>query len=162
MLGNDTHAEDVLQDTNVYIWQNIGHYDPAKGEFIAWATTMATFQVRRFRRDAERERARLVYDTDVFDALAQILAAPAPAGEGETDRTLRLHQALHECLKKLDPDDLELVRRRYYRDEPFEALANFFHATAGALRVRVCRLRTALNNCITGKMCVFHNPEGRP
>src|SRR5574344_572398 len=65
LLGNDAHAEDVLQDTNVYIWQNIGHYDPAKGEFIAWATAMATFQVRRFRRDAERERARLVYDTDV-------------------------------------------------------------------------------------------------
>lgn len=68
LLGNRHDAEDVLQRASVVMWRRFGTFELGT-DFIAWATTVAFYEVRNFQRVTGR--CRLEFD----DELMQILAA---------------------------------------------------------------------------------------
>ena len=151
--GNLEAAKDVLQETNIYLWTHAKTFDPAKSAFLTWAKTQAYYQVRNYRRDLGRERARLVFDDALFEAAAATLLAPAPAEA--SDRVV----ALEHCLALLPPGDRALVEAHYHDGEPFRALAARFRSTEDALKVRLCRLRKRLADCVTRQVCALGKGE---
>jgi RNA polymerase sigma-70 factor (ECF subfamily) len=54
LLDNSAAAWDVLQETNVVLWQKQAEFRPGT-KFDAWAFTVARFQVMAWLRDRKRE-----------------------------------------------------------------------------------------------------------
>ena len=44
ILGNQTKAEDALQDSFVKIWHNAGEYQLAKGQVLTWMTSIVRYR----------------------------------------------------------------------------------------------------------------------
>ena len=59
LMPGNPDVEDVLQETNIKLWQERGKYDPAR-EFCPWAPTIAKFEVLHYRSRTKKNR-RLVF-----------------------------------------------------------------------------------------------------
>lgn len=85
--------------------------------------------------------------------LPENLAESLPAERGSDDLENRLHECLEKCLDGLDSKSRELVLD-YYQEERQakiafrKKLAKRMGIAANALRIRMHRLRTALESCI--------------
>ena len=70
LVPNRSDAEEVLQETNLFIWRHAGEYQPGTN-FAAWACSIAHYQVLTHRK--RHARSRLCFS----DTLVEQLAATA-------------------------------------------------------------------------------------
>lgn len=152
LIGDREAARDVLQETNVYLWNNADRYDLST-PFLAWAKTMAKFQVKKYRLYAQREGRKLLFDDAVCQAAAEHLEA---SPESDSERPLA---AMEHCLSLLGQPDRELLSARYIHRESVRRVAERLCVSEPSLRERVYRLRKGLYNCIQRKLCEW---EDRP
>ena len=103
LLGNRHDAEDVLQRASLVMWRRFGSFEPGT-DFIAWATTVAFYEVRNFQRVTGR--CRLEFD----DELMEILAAERVQ---QVRQWCARTEALEHCVKKLDNASRALVEAVY-------------------------------------------------
>jgi RNA polymerase sigma-70 factor (ECF subfamily) len=138
LLGSTREAPDVLQETNVLLWQRAAEYDPTR-EFLPWAYTLARYQVMTHRKRVSRDR--LVLDDEL---LGEVAAAVASRNYNLEDRL----RALGDCIDKLPDRQRELIRRRYAQGRAVKALAAELGQPATAVSVLLYRIRAALGKCI--------------
>ncbi|HRR33022.1 MAG TPA: sigma factor [Kiritimatiellia bacterium] len=81
LTGHSQDARDILQDTNLRIWKEAERYDE-KRPFLAWAKTLAVYEIMTYRKRLSRER--LVFDDDVFESVVD----QAEIQPDETDAAL--------------------------------------------------------------------------
>lgn len=135
-------ARDVLQEAAVSLWAKFDQYDSAK-PFVAWACRFALFEAKQFLRTEGRRKAKLA--SDVVELLAE--------RRQELDEVLNarlLH--LPECLGKLPEPQRALLKGYYFDEDTVEALAKKFDRSLEAVYKTLQRARTALAECIQGKM----------
>lgn len=138
----DPHdARDVLQDAAVTLWENVEKYDPAK-PFVPWACGFALNAALHFLR-SERSRRRLL---DGYTA--ELLANRRTELASELDHR---RERLHDCLKRLPPDQHALVRGYYFDDQPVESLARRQQRTVEAVYKALQRIRQTLLACVDAK-----------
>ena len=141
LLLDPDQTDDVLQQTNLVIWQKA---DEFKGctNFEARACKVAYFQVLASRRDALRDRRRLLFDDRVLDNIAR----------AATDRINQMGNsylvALRDCMKKLTDQQRELIRRRYLSGSTVTAMASDRGESADATSALLYRVRQKLLACI--------------
>lgn len=141
LLPDRSLADDVLQETNLVLWRKAAEYDPER-PFLAWAFTIARYQVMACRRDKGRDR-------HVFnDKLVEILAEEHPA----EDDTTSLQDALQDCLTRLPAHQRELILARYEPGASVQDLAQARSKTPGALSVLLLRIRKLLEECVERKL----------
>lgn len=137
LLANAGDARDVLQETNLVLWQKAGAYDFAR-PFEPWALRFAHFQALAWRKRQSRDR--LVFG----DATLDLLAAEFDGGHG-AEGELR---ALDECLGKLPGKQRALVARRYQDAESVNAIAASEGKPPNVVAAFLYRARKALADCI--------------
>jgi RNA polymerase sigma-70 factor (ECF subfamily) len=142
LMGGLEQAADVLQETNLVLWNRAGEYDPAR-PFMPWAYTLARWQVMAWRKT--QQRSRLVLDDD----LVAKVAAEMESGAGPEEAELR---ALERCLAALPGRQRELIAARYERGETVRAMAVRLGQPENALAAAFYRIRRALQHCITTSM----------
>jgi len=138
LLGSTREAPDVLQETNLVLWQRSAEYDPAR-PFLPWAYTLARYQVMTHRKKISRDR--VVLDDDL---MGEVAAAVASRNHNLEDRL----RALGECIGKLPGPQRDLIRRRYADGQAVKALAAERGQPPKALAVLLYRIRLALGKCI--------------
>ena len=138
LVGDRDQANDVLQQTNLVIWEKIDEFEPGT-QFMAWAFKIARFQVMAHRQKHTRDR-------HVFDDEA--IALVADAFERQSDDFDQRLAALSQCIQQLPADRRQLLRRRYGEGWTVKRLAEELGQTANRLAVRLHRLREALLQCI--------------
>jgi len=138
LVGDSSDARDVLQDTNLTILSNASHYRPGT-LFIAWAKTLAHYQVLTYRKKKSRDR--LVFDDEVFLRLTQNLAERPESSSRRID-------AVNVCLKKLAPVQQALVTAKYFERLPVSRLAERFGCSAAAVVSFLYRIRRLLAGCV--------------
>lgn len=131
-------ADDILQETNMVLWQKRADFTPGTN-FWAWAARVAHFQVLAYAK--RRSRDRLMFDEGLVTLLA---AESSPAAQ---QMGLR-QEALQTCLGKLDAASRQLVRMRYADALGAEEIASRLKRTKGAVYNALYRVRTALGRCI--------------
>jgi RNA polymerase sigma-70 factor (ECF subfamily) len=94
---------------------------------MAWRKTQAT--------------SRLVFTDSVYDLLDRDTVGEAESAAGNVE-------ALRQCLKKLRPQDLSLIRQRYHDAQPLAAIAESLEKSIDAVGMRLSRIRHQLSNCI--------------
>lgn len=141
LLLDPNQTDDVLQKTNLVIWEKA---DEFKGcdNFEARACKVAYFQVLASRRDALRDRRRLLYDDRVLENVARV------AGDRITEVGNSYLVALRDCMKKLTDPQRELIRCRYLSGSAVTAMANDRGESADATSASLYRVRKKLLACI--------------
>jgi len=143
-LGNNEQARDVLQEVNMVLCGKAIEFE-AGTDFMAWAFTIARFQLMAFRKKQVRDR--LVFPEDLATKIDTLDFAVFPA-ESHDDRK----KALQECMSKLIPEHQDLVVRRYAESISVKALATDLGRTPNAISCLVHRIRDQLIQCLNTKM----------
>ena len=138
MMGNED-ARDVLQDTNLVLWEKASSYDP-KCDFASWAYRIAHFQVLAYRK--RRQRSRLVFSEE----LMSLLADEFQSDFGDLDDRV---EALQQCLKALPNKHRELICRRYEQEEAVSEIATNLSRSANAISLTLHRIRKVLLDCVS-------------
>jgi RNA polymerase sigma-70 factor (ECF subfamily) len=138
MLLGDSAAADVLQDTNLELWAKVNEYDFDR-PFLPWAFGFARQKVLVFRRT--HSRSRLVFGDEAFDMIHETCIQFASEAD---DRLV----ALRNCLKKLDPQQAELIRERYVAMTSVRSIASRLGETAQNISSRLHRIRKTLARCV--------------
>lgn len=143
-LGNIDQAHEVLQEVNMVICRRATEFEPGSN-FLAWAFTIARFQVMAFRKRQSRDR--LVFPPDLAAALDEMDSAMHPS-----DRDAVRAAALQECLRRLTPSQRELILRRYAESISVKALAAEMDKTANAVSLVIHRTREQLIGCLEQRL----------
>ena len=148
LLPNREAARDVLQETNLQLWEKAAEFIPASeqaaaDEFGRWACRIAHFKVLSHFRDRGRDR-------HLFDDA--MLATLAPQAEQASATMQGRLDALAVCLDKLPQDHRQLIRQRYTHQMPVTQMATESGKTALAMRQMLFRVRHALMRCIERRL----------
>ncbi len=143
LMPGQADSADVLQTTNIVLWTKQKDFNTGTN-FRAWAFTVARFEVLAHFKKKKREGLVLL-----DDELLDILAEEAPSALVASD--LRL-AALEQCLKKLRPQDHELLEHRYKSNLGLDEFAARVDRSVSSLSVTLHRLRASLRKCVNGHM----------
>lgn len=148
---NRVDAEDILQETNVVLWQKISEFELGTN-FRAWAFKVAYFQVLAHRQRVQR---RPVLELD--EPLLECLAADAVQVFEDLEGRRR---ALKICVNKLARSDAEILQSHYEREQPLAEIAKAIGRSPGAIKQVLLRIRRALRLCISRQMASAETSGG--
>lgn len=146
MLRQREWAEEALQDCFIRVWQRADSYEPARGEPLAWLSTVARYRALDLLR-MRRPEGEMPADSDQ-DSGSAGLATPesedplalVTTGEG-VDR-------LGECLKRLPREQRLAVLMAYYHGYTHGELAQALQAPLGTVKSWVRRGLQHLRECM--------------
>lgn len=145
MPGSDD-AEDVLQNTNVVIWEKMSSYQLGTN-FQAWIFHIARNMVKaQFR--ANKRHLSPSMDEDLIHAIDQIWHQRNPR------KVTHKQQALDRCLEKLNHNERDLLEVRYTKGNNLEKYAQQVGRPADSLRTSISRIRAKLRNCVQKRLAM--------
>ena len=141
-LVDHHQSNEVLQLTNIVLCRKANDFEKGTN-FMAWALTVANFQILSFRKKKSRDR--LIFSNETFDQIVE------EDGKRSDDTSSRLFH-LKECLKKIDKENIKLLKMKYEQRLPFKEIASTSNKTSNAIRIQVHRIRNQLMNCVEKRM----------
>lgn len=138
MVPNKQDAEDILQNTVTYMWEHLVDFKIGTN-FLAWALTIAKFQILTYRKGKKRSRIML------SDEALELIAFE---NEKLLDETENLHEALKKCITKLPKKDVDLLKFRYSSGATAKLIADKIGSTANIVYKRIAHLNGLLLKCI--------------
>ncbi|MGY8904317.1 MAG: RNA polymerase sigma factor [Burkholderiales bacterium] len=145
VVSSRDHAEDVLQEAFLNIWRIAGDYRASLSPPMAWMGVIVRSRALDFLRRRASERADVTQELD--DALSDSLAGDA-ANPMDTAQASELACALHECLRKLDARQREVVSLAYLRDLSHGELASQLKLPLGTVKTWIRRGLAQLRSCM--------------
>lgn len=139
-LGSLDQANEVQQEVNVVLCHKASDFQEGT-DFMAWAFSVARFQLLAFRKRAIRDR--LVFPDDL---VAKIDSLDSDLFTSATEQKHR--SALGGCIQKLPADQRDLVVRRYAESVSVAALGAELGKSANAVSIMLHRIRQQLLKCI--------------
>lgn len=137
-LADREQTLEVLQRTNLVICEKADEFSQGSS-FVAWAFTIAKFQVMAWRKLYQRER--LVFT----DAVSELLDRSPEAEAAAVDRRI---PSLRRCIERLRTADQELVKRRYRDGEQIQHVAKILGKSVDVISMRLMRIRRQLADCV--------------
>lgn len=145
VVGHRDWAEDVLQETFLNVWRIAPQYRSTLSPPMAWLGLVARSRALDFLRRRAAERADSAQPLD--DALAQALPGDSP-DPMDTSQASEQAWALHECLRKLEPRQREVVGLAYFRDLSHSEVAQQLKLPLGTVKTWVRRSIDQLRGCL--------------
>lgn len=138
-LADRGAAEDVHQQVFLEVWQRGQGYDPSRASLLTWIMTIARS------RAIDHLRKRVPEPQDPAAPLAQ--ARVAPEAEDSPER-LAERWRVADLLRRVPPEEAELLRMRFYRDMSQREIAESTGMPLGTVKMRMVkafdRLRSML------------------
>ncbi len=147
LIGDPEAANDILQETNLVLWEKESDYDPSR-PFHPWAYKISYLQVLAYRKRVRSDR--LLFDDDLVDRVA---------GGFEVDNHVSdRRDALAKCLKRLESRATRLVQLRYHQELSLTAIAEQCEMSLSSVKVALFRARKVLADCIERKLIGEEGP----
>jgi RNA polymerase sigma-70 factor, ECF subfamily len=138
LMRNQADAEEVLQETNLVLWQKFEDFRP-ESDFRAWAFQVAYNKIKSFQE--RRGRDKLRFGEEVSNRLAAVAVA-------EADELTAGMDALDFCKKQLNERDRDLIELRYQPGATTASTAAAVGRSAAAVYKAIVRIRRTLYECI--------------
>ena len=145
VVSNRDWAEDVLQEAYLNIWRIAGDYRVALSPPMAWMGVIVRSRALDFRRRRASDRADAVLELD--DAMIETVASDA-ADPMDTTQASEQAWALHECMRKLEARQREVVSLAYLRDLSHSELAQQLKLPLGTVKTWIRRGLDQLRGCM--------------
>ncbi len=128
-------TEDVMQEVFLTVTKKASTFR-IETNFIAWARTVARYEVLA----ARRKRARTQVKTEVLEALE----ASCPV-DWAADRKLAV---LARCMENLAPKAREIMQLRYQHEHGPGEIAGILGRSVNSIGVALAKARIALRECV--------------
>lgn len=145
VVSNRTWAEDVLQEAYLNVWRISGDYRAPLSPPMAWLGVIVRSRALDFLRRRATQRADASLELD--DALSETVAGDAP-DPMDTTQASEQAWALHECLRKLEAKQREVVSLAYLRDLSHNELAEQLKLPLGTVKTWIRRGLEQLRGCM--------------
>jgi RNA polymerase sigma factor (sigma-70 family) len=145
VVGNREWAEDVLQDTFLNIWRVAPDYRSVLSPPMAWLGLIARSRALDFLRRRASERIDAAVQLD--EVIAETVPGDSP-DPMDTSQASEQAWALHECLRKLEARQRELVSLAYFRDLSHSELAQQLRLPLGTVKTWVRKALEQLRGCL--------------
>lgn len=141
-VSSDQVAEDLLQETLLGAWRQLGSFD-GRSRFATWLLAIAKYRVIDWQRREARQRPQQAGSLDDDETgLAATLAAPDTGGDPAT--RLETSLDLGRKLKELGPDDRLLLRLVFDFGFDYQEAGRVLDIPVGTVKSRMYRLRRQL------------------
>jgi RNA polymerase sigma-70 factor, ECF subfamily len=146
--GSQTEAEDLTQEVFLKMYRNLGNFDPARGSFGTWLTTLTrNLLVDNYRR-SRMDRASDSLDESLDgeeDGPSRVerLADNRP-GQDHHVAGIELRARIQQALKMVSPELREAVILRDLEDMDYKEIAEVLHVPQGTVKSRISRGRSEL------------------
>jgi RNA polymerase sigma-70 factor, ECF subfamily len=131
-------ADEISQETNLRLWEQFDRFDPST-DFLAWASSIAYYQVLTYRKASDRELVR--FDSKLLELLA--------------DRAAKRHEELAakqsyliDCLAQLSDFKRQVIRLYYCLGMTAKAVAERLGRNVTAVEKTLMRTRRTLHDCV--------------
>ena len=145
VVGNREWAEDALQEAYLNIWRIAGDYKVILSPPMAWMGVIVRSRSLDFLRRRASERADAALELD--DAISETVAGDSP-DPMDTTQASEQAWALHECLRKLEAKQREVVSLAYLRDLSHSELAEQLKLPLGTVKTWIRRGLDQLRGCM--------------
>ncbi|MBL0371752.1 sigma-70 family RNA polymerase sigma factor [Rhizobium sp. KVB221] len=139
ILRNRPEAEDALQEVFVKIWQRADRFRPNEGRGGVWLAAIARNQA------IDLMRARKPTSSAIDEAYD--LASPNPGPE-EAAVNQSEGGRIERCMKALESDKAEAVKRAYVEGLSYQELAEFYNIPINTMRTWLRRSLLKLRECL--------------
>jgi RNA polymerase sigma-70 factor (ECF subfamily) len=138
-------AEDVLQEAYLTVWRVAGDYRCAISPPLAWMGMIVRSRALDFlrRRASERADAAAVLDEATHGSVAGDTPDPL-----DTSQASEAAWALHECLRKLESRQREVLSLAYMRDLSHSELSQQLQLPLGTVKTWIRRGLEQLRGCM--------------
>jgi RNA polymerase sigma-70 factor (ECF subfamily) len=146
VVGNREWAEDVLQEAYLQAWRAADSYRTALSPPLAWLGMIVRSRAIDFlrRRASERSDRTVEIDSAFEDAVAG--DGPNPMDTRQASETA---WALHECLRKLESRQRQVLSLAYLRDLSHGELAAQLQLPLGTVKTWIRRGIDQLRGCMS-------------
>ena len=138
MVPTRADADDVMQEVSVVLWEKFSEFREG-ADFRPWAFGVARFEVLAWFRDKGRDR--LVLDEDVIGKLAD-------ESTKNEERLEQQREALEVCMKKVAPEQRDLLMQAYQPESQIQEVARISGRTVTGFYQWLHRMRKILLDCI--------------
>lgn len=138
LVSNPADAEDLLQQTNLVLWQKFHEFDLDRS-FPAWACGIAHFLVLNYLK--EKRRSHVVFSDELITRLAETRCT-------EEDANLVDPVNLAGCIEALSEPDRKLIELCYTATDSIKAAASALGRPAASVYVSLVRVRRLLMECL--------------
>ena len=146
LLQDTCDAEEVVQDTFIYLFRNLHRYEPERGSFWTWLRVALVSRCRNKRR---RQRLSLI-SLEMLDAVGQSPADPEPVSDpASVLERLGTRRAVWEALQQISPGAKDALILRYYEELSYAEIAAILGCSADAARARVAHGKAQLRRLLT-------------
>jgi RNA polymerase sigma-70 factor (ECF subfamily) len=145
VVTNREWAEDVLQEAYLNIWRIAGNYHASLSPPIAWMGVIVRSRALDFLRRRASERADSAVELD--GAISETLPGDSPDPMDASEASEQAW-ALHECLRKLEARQREVLSLAYLRDLSHGELAEQLKLPLGTVKTWIRRGIEQLRGCM--------------
>ena len=145
VVTNREWAEDVLQEAYLNIWRIAGNYHEALSPPLAWMGVIVRSRALDFLRRRASERADTAVELDAV--ISDTVAGDSPNPMDVTEASEQAW-ALHECLRKLEARQREVLSLAYLRDLSHGELAEQLKLPLGTVKTWIRRGIEQLRGCM--------------
>jgi len=146
--GSSSDAEDLTQEVFIRLYRTMASYEPDRGSFNTWLTTLTrNMLVDHFRRTRQERMTDSIDAAPAADENAPTLAeriedeAPSPQSRLASKETQKIVQ---QALQKVSPDLREAVILRDLQDMDYKEIAAALKVPEGTVKSRINRGRAEL------------------
>lgn len=139
ILKNREHADDVLQDVYIKLWQRAGKFDPQKASPMTWLCTIA----RNSAIDEIRRVGPAVVETDYSELVSDTGLSPDDGTQVNQDLS-----RLNECLERLDEQQRRVIIQAYLDGYTRGELAELNEIPVGTIKSWLRRALMKLRECL--------------
>ena len=145
VVSNRTWAEDVVQEAYLNIWRIAADYRASLSPPMAWMGVIVRSRALDFLRRRTSQQADAALELD--DAISETVAGNSP-DPMDTTQASEQAWALHECLRKLEARQREVVSLAYLRDLSHSELAEQLELPLGTVKTWIRRGLEQLRGCM--------------
>ncbi len=152
--GSPTEAEDLTQEAFLKMFKNLGSFDPAKGGFTTWLTTLTrnllVDNYRRTRMERASDSLDETYDGEDDGPTKGEKLADGGKSQEQHVAGLELRAQIQQALAQVSPDLREAVILRDLEDMDYKEIAEILGVPQGTVKSRISRGRAELARLLKG------------
>ena len=146
--GSAENADDLAQEVFIKIYRTLTSFDPDRGAFTTWVTTMTRNLLVDHFRKTKQERATDSLDAGLGDeedsaTLGDRIQDSAPSADDRIQRR-ETQEMVQKAIQKLSPELREAVILRDLQDMDYKDIASALKVPEGTVKSRINRGRMEL------------------
>ena len=138
MVCNVHLADDLMQETALFAWDHFDDFEMGTN-FLAWIRAVSRNKILDHCKRSRKKN--LLLPDELLEKIE------VDAYERLTDLDKRL-DALQQCVRKLHPDQRELMQNRYANGHSIHQIAESISKSTNAIYKTLARIHCALRNCV--------------